>query len=237
MTCARDGAAACRRLFPDALWIDYTDPGYTLSIRVRKQLAAYREANGRQPAVVFLQSHGVFVAADTAGTVRDVHADVVGRLRQAYRAAGVPAEVESDPGPGGDAVARCEESIRAALGDDAAAVCYGGRFRAADGPVSPDHIVYEKPCPLAAEPSPEAAAAYRRRWGYAPRVILCGAGVFGVGPKRRDAELALELARDGALVLQLADAFGGIRYLSDRARDFIDHWEVEAYRRKLAEEA
>jgi hypothetical protein len=58
--------------------------------------------------------------------------------------------------------------------------------------------------------------------------------VFGVGPARAVAELALELALDGALVAQLARAFGGVRFMSDRARDFIESWEVEAYRRNLA---
>ena len=44
--------------------------------------------------------------------------------------------------------------------------------------------------------------------------------------------LALTLALDGALVKRLARAFGGLQYLSDRAREFIENWEVESYRSK-----
>jgi len=41
------------------------------------------------------------------------------------------------------------------------------------------------------------------------------------------------MAKDSALVEQFAGAFGGIRYMSQREQDFIDNWEVEAYRRKV----
>ena len=44
------------------------------------------------------------------------------------------------------------------------------------------------------------------------------------------AELALALAFDGARVRHFAKAFGGIRYLGDAARGFIENWEVESYR-------
>ena len=32
MTCAKDGEAVSKRLFPDALWVEYIDAGYTLSL-------------------------------------------------------------------------------------------------------------------------------------------------------------------------------------------------------------
>jgi rhamnose utilization protein RhaD (predicted bifunctional aldolase and dehydrogenase) len=56
--------------------------------------------------------------------------------------------------------------------------------------------------------------------------------VFGIGTTQEKALLALEFAQDGALVTQLAEAFGGIKYLSDSSREFIENWEVESYRSK-----
>ena len=38
MTCAKNGKAVCAELFPDALWLDYIDPGYTLCMEVRKEI-------------------------------------------------------------------------------------------------------------------------------------------------------------------------------------------------------
>jgi hypothetical protein len=37
---------------------------------------------------------------------------------------------------------------------------------------------------------------------------------------------------DGAIVQQLARAFGGLQLLKDASREFIENWEVEAYRMK-----
>ena len=38
----------------------------------------------------------------------------------------------------------------------------------------------------------------------------------------------------GAQVMQLAGAFGGIDYMTDRDREFIESWEVESYRQSVA---
>ncbi len=86
--------------------------------------------------------------------------------------------------------------------------------------------------PFVGQVSESALKEYRDQHGYWPRVVSCNIGVLGVAAKEKDAQLALELARDGALVKQLAEAFGGIRYLDKRSSDFIENWEVEAYRRK-----
>ncbi|MBI9020035.1 MAG: hypothetical protein JEZ10_02105 [Verrucomicrobia bacterium] len=40
--------------------------------------------------------------------------------------------------------------------------------------------------------------------------------------------------QDGALVMKLADAFGGVEYMPDGAREYIENWEVESYRQKQA---
>ena len=56
--------------------------------------------------------------------------------------------------------------------------------------------------------------------------------VCGVAATDKQAALALELAQDGALVSHLAAAFGGVEYMTEPARLFIENWEVESYRRK-----
>ena len=153
LTCAKHGAAACARLFPDALWIPYVDPGFTLCMEVRRRLRGQR--------VVILENHGIFVAGDTADEIRTTYRRVLDALRAEYKQAGIPAELPATTVPG------------------------------AVAPISPDHIVYGK------KPN-----------------------------------LAKAMALDGALIQQLAAAFGGLQLLDTRARDFIENWEVEAYRSK-----
>lgn len=233
MTAAQDGEAACARLFPDALWVPYTDPGYSLSMACRRAMAAYQADRGRQPAVVFLQNHGVFAAANTAGEIRTSLHAIMSALRAEYERAQVATELAVGPPPTAADTARVTAQLRAALGDDTA-VSASGSYPVCDGPISPDHIIFAGSHHLLGEPTPEAVAAFREKWGCAPHAVACAGGVFGVGATPKDAALALEFSQDGALVKQLAQAFGGIRCVDDAARRFLENWEAEKYRRQVA---
>ncbi len=50
-------------LAAEALYVPYVDPGFTLAATLRAELAAFERASGRQPAIVLLENHGLFVAA------------------------------------------------------------------------------------------------------------------------------------------------------------------------------
>jgi len=232
MTCAVGGSVAAARLFPDALWVPYTDPGYTLCMAVREAIREYRARQGCEPALIFLENHGVFVSGDTADEVRATYARVMQTLADAYAAAGVDATVPEGLVPEAARVAAWHGVLAEALGADAGAVAAAGRFEVGDGPISPDHIVYAKSYPYEGALTVDNLRAFQQVRGYAPRVVVTDSAVLGVGASDKVARLALELARDGAGVKRLARAFGGIRYLSDRARGFIENWEVESYRAK-----
>ncbi len=234
LTCAQHGAQTCAELFPDALWVPYTDPGYTLCMRVRADMARYADAHGCQPRMVFLQNHGVFVAGDTADSIRADYARILETLDQAFAAARVDAELPPAPPPEPAVWKAVAETLRTACGEAAQSIAPSGRFSVAEGPLSPDHIVYAKAHPFVGEPTAAALQAFEAERGYPPRVLSAGAGVFGVGASQQQADLALRFAKDGARVCRFAEAFGGVRFLDKRASDFIEHWEVESYRRKVA---
>jgi len=229
LTCSKEGKAACERLFPDALWVEYIDPGYTLCMRVRERIEQYKAEHGQEPALLFLQNHGVFIAANEAGEIRALYARVMNALDAEYKQAGVSQTLEvgtqaDDP--------ETEARVKALFGDDAAFVTSGGLFAVAPGPLTPDHLVYAKAFPFDAELTAKAAAVYQEKRGYAPKVVLAGSRVYGIGTSQSNADLALELAQDGALVMCLVTAFGGARYMTPAHREFIENWEVESYRQK-----
>jgi rhamnose utilization protein RhaD (predicted bifunctional aldolase and dehydrogenase) len=227
MVCAKNGADACRSLFPDALWLDYVDPGYTLCMRVREGIQSYRAENGREPTMVFLKNHGVFVAHDTVDGIREAYACIMDKLKEEYDKAGISTEInvaDIEPDPA------MKEKLGSILGDDAAGVRCSSPFDVMAGPVSPDHIVYTKSCAYRGEVTSGGIEDFKSKNGYSPRVVIADGAVYGLGSNDKVASLVLEVALDGALVVQLAEAFGGIEYMDDRARDFIENWEVEAYR-------
>ncbi len=59
LMCSKNAEAVCKELFPDALYIEYTDPGYTLFKKVYDRIEAHRAATGKEPQVIFLQNHGI----------------------------------------------------------------------------------------------------------------------------------------------------------------------------------
>ncbi|AKJ65183.1 class II aldolase/adducin family protein [Kiritimatiella glycovorans] len=234
MTCAQQGEQACRKLFPDAMWCEYIDPGYTLCTVLRERIGEWKREQGAETRLIFLQNHGVFIAGDSAEEIREQYGKVMQALRGEIESAEIAPELDEREADE-QACDKAADRIREALGDDAAGLARGGVFAAPGGPISPDHIVYAKSFPLIGRCTPEAAETFRKEYGYAPRVISEEPAVFGAGPSQKVAGRALELARDGALIVQYAQAFGGIRYMDDRAREFIENWEVEAYRSKVAE--
>jgi rhamnose utilization protein RhaD (predicted bifunctional aldolase and dehydrogenase) len=231
LTCAKGGEAACKKLFPEALWVEYIDPGYTLCMEVRKHIEAYKTEYGKEPALLVLKNHGIFIAADTAAEIRALYTRVMNALNAAYKKAGISQTLEITVAP---QVSETEANIRTLFGADASFVASSGTFPVAPGPITPDHLVYAKAFPFAGKLTAEAVAAYKAERGYAPKVVIAGKRVYGIGTSQKNADLALVLAQDGALVMKLADAFGGIEYMTDASREFIENWEVESYRQSQA---
>ena len=234
LTCARGGAAACREIFPEALWVEYVDPGYTLCMHVRETLRQYAVKHGRQPSVVVLKNHGVFVAEETPDAVRDAYSALERKLRARYESRGVSTRLAKRAPAGEETLAEARARVRDVFGSAAAFIHASPSFEVAEGPVTPDHIVYAKSFPFVEALTKERADAFVRRRGYAPRVVAAAQAVFGIGETDPQARAAQTLAEDGALIRQLSQAFGGVEYLDDAAREFIENWEVETYRARIS---
>jgi len=235
MTCAVDGKQACARLFPEALWLDYCNPGATLSLVVKKALGQARAKTGSVPKVMFLQNHGVFVAADTLEGIQAQYEQIMATLRQAYAAAGVPTGLQTGALDTGFMMARAPR-VRSLLGGATRAlVAVSEPFVPAHGPLSPDHIVYAKSFALECTGDPSDLETFRAKRGYPPKIVAkADQAVFCVGETLKDARAALIAARDAARVQQLTAAFGGPSYLTPARYGFIENWEVESYRRKVS---
>lgn len=232
LTCSVHGAAACAELFPDALWIPYIDPGYTLCMDVRRRVQDYATRHGRPPSLLLLENHGIFVTGNTVEEICALYRRVLEELRKEYAGSEIATVLAVAPPALPNMVEDTKNQLRDALSMHAMGIAYSGKFAVAPGPISPDHIVYSKSYPYLDELTRAGIEAFRQKHGYVPMVVNTPVGVFGVGSSQRKADLALELALDGALVKQLTGAFGGVQYLNDRAREFIEHWEVESYRQK-----
>lgn len=122
-----------------------------------------------------------------------------------------------------------------------------GKATACAGPLTPDQIVYCNSFPLWFEPQEgeeEDALVARLRSAierhtsetrFPPKVVLVqGVGLFAAGDDRRQAGTVRDVYLDAIKVMAGATRLGGVSHLPDRDRRFIEDWEVEAYRRKIA---
>ncbi|OGV55256.1 MAG: hypothetical protein A2017_09520 [Lentisphaerae bacterium GWF2_44_16] len=237
MTCSQNGKSKCAELFPDALWIDYTDPGFMLAMKVHSEIAAYKKLNSREPHIIILQNHGIFVGGNNEGAIKEIYSDIMTELDEYYKRKNVSTTLPEDT-PCPETVTKTSPKLRAWLGDGASycAVNSMGPLKLAEGPLSPDHIVYAKSFALISDNiTKDEVSGFAQKNGYKPLVAsVPGKAVFCTGKTLKDALTTAELAKDAALVQQLTEAFGGPLYLSEENRKFIENWEVESYRKKVA---
>lgn len=230
MTCAVDGQEVCTRLFPEAMWMDYVDPGITLYHEIREKFAEYKADYGKEPQVIILKNHGIFVAGDTPDRIEQRYETIFDKLTDQYRRASIPLTL-----PQGQSSPLPEEinAIKASLSpEETHTIVVTASFDVASGPLTPDHIVYMKAFAHTGDISEESISAFKAQEGYTPKIFVTDNAVCAVGQSPQNASVALDLAIDGALVKQLTEAFGGPEYMTTRASDFIENWEVESYRRK-----
>jgi rhamnose utilization protein RhaD (predicted bifunctional aldolase and dehydrogenase)/NAD(P)-dependent dehydrogenase (short-subunit alcohol dehydrogenase family) len=122
-----------------------------------------------------------------------------------------------------------------------------GKAAAVAGPLTPDQIVYCGSYPLWFTPQVDEDDAalvarlrdaiddHRQRTRFAPKVVLIeGVGVCAVGDDFKQANTVRDVYLDAAKVMAGATRLGGISYLTDRERQFIEDWEVESYRRSVS---
>jgi len=253
LMCSANAAETCAELFPDALYIAYTDPGYTLFKKVYDKIASYKKEHGREPKVIFLQNHGIFVGADSTEEIEQIYDDVLSRI--GARTAALP----EGPAAVCDCVSETIPAVRTYLSR-------GGRglktlrvtnnaliesfvsskeaVQAVMKPFTPDGIVYCKSEYIYIDPKDEAdllsqaekkIEAYCAKRGHTPKVILIkGIGLVAVGDNSKNAQVITDVFTDAMKVAFYAGSFGGPHPMNKRQIDFIDNWEVENYRRKVA---
>lgn len=162
----------------------------------------------------------------------DVRADVLRRaLSRVLSTEDAPATIVFDrSGPVADLVGRCD-GLEMAMG----------------GPLTPDQIVYCRSFPMwfstvdgeggadLERRLADAVGEYAKAHGTPPVIVLVpGLGLFASGGTEAEAGTARLVYVDAIKVMAGARRMGGATYLDAGFRAFVEHWEVESYRRAEA---
>lgn len=270
LMCSVNAESACKEIFPDALYIEYTDPGYTLFKKVHDRIKAYKAEKGKEPQVIFLQNHGIFVGGDTTSEIEEIYSEVLGKLEA--RVAALPegdtavSETVTDVVPAirqmlsrsgrGFKTLKVTQNALVDFFIDGCSVTSTGSVTDCPGksgfdkiakPFTPDIIVYCKSSYIFIEAesdeeilkqAEEEIEAFVSGKGHTPKVLLLkGIGLIAVGDSSRNAQIITDVFTDAMKVAFYAQSFGGEHPMERAWIDFIDNWEVENYRRKVASSA
>lgn len=270
LMCSVNAEAACKEIFPDALYIEYTDPGYTLFKKVYDRIKAYKAEKGKEPQVIFLQNHGIFVGGDTTAEIEGIYSEVLGKLEAKVAALPegdtavsetvtdvVPAirQMLSRSGRGFKTLKVTKNALVDFFIDGCSVTSTGSEtdcpgksgFDKIAKPFTPDIIVYCKSSYIFIEAesdeeilkqAEEEIEAFVSGKGYTPKVLLIkGIGLIAVGDSSRNAQIITDVFTDAMKIAFYAQSFGGEHPMERAWIDFIDNWEVENYRRKVASSA
>jgi rhamnose utilization protein RhaD (predicted bifunctional aldolase and dehydrogenase) len=256
VTCSLYGLSSIKELFGDrVVWVDEIKPGYSLAEKVRTIMSEYKNKQGISADILFLQNHGVFIAADTPEEIKKatnyVVDKIVGRVKSfpdfepiAYdkekseAVASFLGKLLMQSGSASSISFRVNKTIYDFIKDRES-------FNELARPFSPDHIVYcksefvfvsqGKSLDELYKAMAEALEEYRTRSGFFPKVIAVEKlGVFTLGETKNDSDITADLFEDAAKIAVYSKSFGGPRYMSENLVKFICTWEVESYRKKVS---
>jgi rhamnose utilization protein RhaD (predicted bifunctional aldolase and dehydrogenase)/NAD(P)-dependent dehydrogenase (short-subunit alcohol dehydrogenase family) len=208
LTCAKDGKKIAEELFGDnTLWIDYTDPGYTLAKKVQNALIQYRKDHKADPEIILIQNHGVFINTDNAEKIKEITDYVVDRVseyssketKSVFGDKKFPEITDRDKkikelSPALRAIFTDDKNCPIVVYNDSAImmdfVCSDkGEELAHSGSFTPDQIVYCKRAPLwviiksdedtdsIIKRTKDSAKKFKDKYGYPPKVVL----IQGIG--------------------------------------------------------
>lgn len=226
----------------DALFVEYTDPGYILFKLVQKRIREYKMNFGMEPAIIFLENHGVFVAANTCEEIKTLYNNIYKKLNSRISSPLPSSELHNAglsnyvniimEATGLTAKAYSSDLISSFIENKQA-------FSHVNKAFTPDNIVYCKAhylfCETNAESVNEEFLEFKRKHGFFPRIIgVKNQGIICLEENEKSCDTVYEVYQDMLKIAWLAKHFGGVKPMTTEQISFIDNWEVENYRRKIA---
>jgi NAD(P)-dependent dehydrogenase (short-subunit alcohol dehydrogenase family)/rhamnose utilization protein RhaD (predicted bifunctional aldolase and dehydrogenase) len=251
---AKEGKAKLEKLFRDEksppLWVPYVDPGFSLARKIGKLVEGYRRQFRRMPRILFLDKHGLFVTAPTAGATLRIVRRVIDRCGATLRP---PEAVRTRP-PAETLIREARFCVRKAFfeatgtyspvtyTDNEGIAGFEKHSEAkrllACGPLTPDELVYSNGPAMWMDRCNAKVLAKRLTAqideGRKPSAafLVKGVGLFIAGTDKI-AQTIKDVVAYSLFIRTNAHRMSGIRTLTKAEQTFINEWESEAFRMKL----
>ena len=252
---SKTGRKIIEKLFSDRkkpiLWIDYTDPGFTLAKEVSKMVSEYTSRYGFGPEVLFLEKHGIFISANNAAAAQKLVGSVIKTCGSELKSVIKPAKVKPIAG---EIIDNARLSVRRAffnaLGKyvsvshflDAEISAFMARKDAKEllsfAGLTPDEMVYANGPAVwlencdAAKIESKLKSQIAKGAKASAAFLVNGLGLFVAG-KISEHITIRDIVKMSLFVRSCAVKLGGVNALNSREQNFINNWEAEAFRKAL----
>lgn len=247
LMCSINAGENVEKLFgKEVVFIEYIDPGYTLFKEVAKRIAAFENEYEYTPKIIFLENHGVFVSGNTTDEIKKLYSMLETKISEQLSAA-LPsiscktfdadiANTITEEYPESDKMTFLKIScdltdifVKDKTAFDRIATSF-----------TPDHCVYCKSRYLFTEendsqPIAEKLSGFKEKFGYSPKIIgIEGKGLLIVEESEAAANIVKDLIINMMKISFHARSFGGSKSMTNTQIAFIENWEAENYREKMA---
>lgn len=202
-------------------WVPYTDPGANLTFAIRNELRRVEKETGKEPSVILMQNHGIIVHDDDAERCLAVHADANECLAAQFGLHG-----DSFPKI---AVRKIAEDFFEANTPYLQAALKGCRYSyqtLMEQPLYPDQMVFL------------IGTFFMDRDGEIAEGECVADTKTGKLMLRMVEKKALTITETLTAVLFMMDTLEkagcGLSTMGEAAKNFIENWESEKYRKSLA---
>jgi NAD(P)-dependent dehydrogenase (short-subunit alcohol dehydrogenase family)/rhamnose utilization protein RhaD (predicted bifunctional aldolase and dehydrogenase) len=254
LMCSQNAEVKTKELFGNnALYIPYSDPGFILFKIIREKIFEYHQQEGNDPQVVFIQNHGVFVAANSVDEIQGLYSGIFLKIKSAVN--DLP---DINPKVLSDELLRVIPAARMILSDEKIKVARAfnnpllqhfasGKvaFSKVKHPFTPDQMVYclseylfiddiTSEETIISEVQKKARDFFNRK-GTMPKVIFVkNEGVIVVDDSAIALDYLHDLVLDFTQIAYMSESFGGPHPMTPDQVTFIENWEVENYRKKVS---
>ncbi|MGM0621991.1 MAG: SDR family NAD(P)-dependent oxidoreductase [Bacteroidota bacterium] len=254
LMCSNQAAQKTAEIFgEEVLFIPYSDPGFVLFKIIAEKIEEYNKKFKRDPQIVLIQNHGIFVAANSVDEINAIYSDVAEKLKGTFDQ--FPGNVEE---PVSNKLTGVLPAIRMLLSEEklkvAAAFSSSAIKKYISGkdafkagisrPFNPDQMVYCLSEYLFIESSSsegeiieEAStkiAEFKSRRGILPKIIFVqNEGAIAAEDSAVSVGHLKDMVNDFCQISNFSENFGGPHPLTGEQAAFIESWEVENYRKKV----
>jgi len=254
--CAKNGRAKLEKLFknqkPPPLWVTYADPGFMLAKKITGLVDDYQNRFAAKPAILFLQKHGLLISADGPDTALQLLRQVINCCSSKLK----PLKVGKTKPVTQAAIADTKLCIQRAFFDatgrhtairyfcdDAIAAFWrkkDAQKMLSKAALTPDELLYANgPAMWVSRCDSKkitAALTSQIKKGGKPSAafLVKGVGLF-VAATEKIAATVRDIVESSFFIRTNALRLGGIVALNKAQRDFINRWEPDAFRKKLAD--